>query len=96
MKLQNICSNEIVRALILLHRFSKNIGEAFLKHKELDEKLALSKTVKRNSSKKLLQSVKVSRDRFISNFEIASYKNLEMECSELLKFLIYRNKCSSI
>ncbi|KAL3985372.1 RhoGAP domain family protein [Acanthocheilonema viteae] len=39
---------------------TKNIGEALLKHKDSDEKLSVTKIIKRNSSKKLLQSVKVS------------------------------------
>ncbi|CAG9538435.1 unnamed protein product [Cercopithifilaria johnstoni] len=39
---------------------TKNISEAFLKHKDSDEKLAVSKIIKRNSSKKLLQSVKIA------------------------------------
>uniref|UniRef100_A0A1I8EKR8 Rho-GAP domain-containing protein n=1 Tax=Wuchereria bancrofti TaxID=6293 RepID=A0A1I8EKR8_WUCBA len=39
---------------------TKNIGEAFLKHKNSDEKLAVSTIIKRNSSKKLLQSVKIA------------------------------------
>ncbi|VDO29616.1 unnamed protein product [Onchocerca flexuosa] len=39
---------------------TKNIGEAFLKHKDSDEKLAVPKIIKRNSSKKLLQSIKIA------------------------------------
>ncbi|MCP9264819.1 hypothetical protein DINM_022978 [Dirofilaria immitis] len=39
---------------------TKNIGEAFLKHISSDEKLEVSKIIKRNSSKKLLQPVKIA------------------------------------
>ncbi|KAK6108126.1 RhoGAP domain family protein [Brugia pahangi] len=39
---------------------TKNIGEAFLKYKDSDEKLAVSTIIKRNSSKKLIQSVKIA------------------------------------
>uniref|UniRef100_A0A1I7VES4 Rho-GAP domain-containing protein n=1 Tax=Loa loa TaxID=7209 RepID=A0A1I7VES4_LOALO len=39
---------------------TKNIGEAFLKQRNSDEKLAVSKIIKRNSSKNLLQSVRIA------------------------------------
>ncbi|VDK74727.1 unnamed protein product [Litomosoides sigmodontis] len=39
---------------------TKNISETFLKQKDSNEKLAVSKIIKRNSSKKLLQSVKIA------------------------------------
>ncbi|VDK70450.1 unnamed protein product [Onchocerca ochengi] len=49
---------------------TKKIGEAFLKHKDSDEKLAVPKINKRNSSKKLLQSIKIadSSQSFIEGY----------------------------